>query len=445
MSLDFDSFFCEQKVKVGFYLENKNIPKVDLSEPRKGNPGCGGTEYTIVTLVYELARRQSAKCTPILFANTVERLPENFDIKQVPNVYDAARSAKEEGCDFFVYRPCLSSEIDVLDLIEKLKLPTVGWAHLTPQSPYLRKMAGTSFFRSLVCLEREQYDLIRDNPVFRKLSCIPHGVDVDNFRLSSLPPKDFNSVVYLGALIPQKGFHLLAKVWLRIVERVPRAKLTIIGTGVLYNRNAKIGKWGVASKEYEEKYIIPYLSDSEGKPHSSVCFTGNLGYEKNEILHKALIGVPNPGGRTETFCMSAVEFQACGTAVVSGKFYSLTDTVNHGVTGLLGKTEDDLINNICYLLNNPNKACEMGRNGERFIRQKYDYQEITREWITLFGKLASNQKLTPMPFKKNIFSHDKWMVIINSFLQKSIGRFFAWPSIYEMKSFVSQRISNIKK
>ena len=423
-------------MKIGFYLENKNIQSVDLSRPRLGNPGCGGTEFLFVALSYELQKRQNARCKPILLANSIEKLPKTLEVKQVSDVCDAARTAKNDGCDFFVYRPRRREQMNILDLIEKLKLPAIGWAHITPTTPYLRKMAGVSFFKALVCVEHEQYDLIQDSPVWKKLTYIRNGFDVSNFRMSSPPKKDFSSVVYLGSLVPQKGFHLLAKVWGDIVKRIPYAKLTVIGTGALYNESAVLGPWGIADKNYEEKHIIPYLANSEGQPYSSVKFMGKLGHEKKEVLHRALIGVPNPTGTTECCPGSALEFQACGTAVVSGAFYGMMDTINHGTTGLLGRTEGDLINNICSLLNEPEKACEMGKNGEQFVQRKYNYDRITRQWMDLLDHLFQGERLRYIPFKKNIFRHWKWAIAINSFFQKTMGRIFLWPSIDEIKQWL---------
>ena len=114
----------------------------------------------------------------------------------------------------------------------------------------------------------------------------------------------------------------------------------------------------------------------------------------------------------------------------------MLDTVRHRETGLLGKTENDLVENICHLLQNPETAFQMGRNGEAFVRQRYHYERITKEWIDLFNRLSNNRRPKYIPFKKNIFAHWKWAIIINSFLQKTIGEFLPWPSMKEIKSFL---------
>ena len=88
-------------MKIAFYLENKDIPNIDLSQPELGNPGCGGTEYLFVALPYYIEKLQGRQCEPVILANHIDNLPKNIKSAQVENVCDAARCAKECGCDFF--------------------------------------------------------------------------------------------------------------------------------------------------------------------------------------------------------------------------------------------------------------------------------------------------------------------------------------------------------
>lgn len=49
----------------------------------------------------------------------------------------------------------------------------------------------------------------------------------------------------------------------------------------------------------------------------SVFFHGNSGVEKWEVLCRARVGVPNPSGRSETFCLSLVEMLLSGARVTT--------------------------------------------------------------------------------------------------------------------------------
>lgn len=433
-------------MRPAFYLENKAIPDVDFRHPELGNPGCGGTEYLFVATPFYLAKYGTVCQNPLILANDVSLLPEGLDCVQVADIYEAARQAKKNEVDVFVYRPRRASEEDILDLLVSLSLPAVGWAHITPKARYLRLMARCSSFKALVCVEHEQYDQIQDTPLAlaRKLTFIVNGFDVSSF----LPEdrcvvKDRKLVAYLGALVPKKGFHLLAKVWPRVLKRHPDARLVVIGSGALYDVDAKLGPWGVADFEYERDFIIPYLSGDDGKPHSSVMFMGKVGLEKKDIIRKALIGVPNPTGVTENCPGSALEFQASGTAVVSGAFWGMLDTIDHGKTGLLGRTADDLVENICFFLEHPKQAEAYGCAGVEFVREKYEWKKVVKAWDDLFSCIIDGRDLPYLTFKTNMLRHYKFFIFLNRFFQGTFGRFVFWPSVFEVKVFLSRKLSGL--
>lgn len=57
---------------------------------------------------------------------------------------------------------------------------------------------------------------------------------------------------------------------------------------------------------------------------------GIMGKEKESILLKTKVGVPNPSGNTETFGLTALEFQSNGAKVITKKCAGYMDTVFNG-------------------------------------------------------------------------------------------------------------------
>ena len=424
-------------MKIAFYLDNRNIPDVDLSRPRLGNPGCGNSEYRLAAFPSYLATAEGHGYKPVILANHIGRLPDNVPCLRAVDILEAARRAKDEGCDFFVYRPWRRPQAEFLGIIDRLQLSVVPWPGIALTDRHLRAMAGSPQVKAVVCVEREQHDLMWDTPVWPKLTCIPNSLDVDGFRLVDPPATESNLVVYLGALVPQKGFHVLAKAWPRILRRHPEAHLAVIGSAALYDTAAGLGPWGIAEPTYEAQFA-PFLAGPDGRPHPSVSFLGKLGLEKKEWLYRASVGVPNPSGQTESYCMSAVEFQACGAAVVSAARYGLLDTVRHGRTGLLGRTVDDLVENICGLLEDPARAEALGRNGVDFVRERYDSAVVIAAWHDLFDRLARGTPPRKFFLKRNLHRHAKALILVNRILQMTLGRVVAWPSVVEMKTRIAK-------
>lgn len=424
-------------IRIGIYLNNALIPDVDLSQPELGNPGCGGTEYLMSALPYYFQKHLNSQIISTLFANNIEKLPPNIHSIKANDLYSAAQKAKESHCDFFIYRPHRSLNVQFLSLIEQLQLPTIAWIHVTPKHEHNRALARNPFIRAFVCVEHEQYDLLQDTPLYPKLTYIVNGFDLQGFQLQESIAKEPNLVVYLGALVPQKGFHLLAKAWPDVVQRIPEAKLAVIGSGKLYDPSLKMGPWGIAGQSYEQTGIIPFLQDGSGSPMKSVSFLGRLGLEKKIWLSKASVGVANPSGQSEHCPGSALEIQASGTAIVSGAYYGMLDTIQHNKTGLLGRGHQQLVSNICRVLQDSNLRIALQNRGPQFVEHRYNYAKVTQQWQQLFLKLRENEFPSRIGFKRNLHQHQKWLIQLNKPLQQRFGQTIKWPSVFEISHSVA--------
>jgi len=161
-----------------------------------------------------------------------------------------------------------------------------------------------------------------------------------------------------------------------------------------------------------------------------------MGKEKYDLLAKAIVGIANPTGITETCCVSAVEMSGCKTAVVSGAYYALLDTVIHGKTGLLGRGVDDLADNICKCLESPELAKKLGQAGYERVLEQYDFSVVIPKWVELFSRLQEGKVPTAPGNLRNIFYHYKSIRLLNYALQQTLGRLIPWPSIFEMQVFI---------
>lgn len=386
------------KIKIGLYLTNSMYGDLDLSKPYLGNPGIGGTQYMFLCLphYYNLYFNDVEF---IFFAHKITTLSNKYKKFQVNSLIEAANMAKQKGCDIFIYRPTIDNEAkEFLSLIKNIKLKTIAWAHNTPFK-LLDELSNNEYIVRYINVSQEQYDMLRDHSIIYKSTVIYNGFD-SNITKNYISCKKKKYVTYVGSLIPAKGFHILAYIWKDILKEVPDAKLKVIGSGKLYNRNAKLGKWQIADEAYEKQWR-KFLSDDFGNKLESVDFLGVLGREKFNIMAESLIGVPNPTGISENCPGSAIEFQAVGTCVVSGAYWGLLDTVNNGKTGYLVKTREELKEKIIYLLKNEDKALEMGQNGIKFVEDKFNWEKISKQWNKEFFNILNEKKVDILPLTQN--------------------------------------------
>ncbi|HBB32479.1 MAG TPA: glycosyl transferase family 1 [Cyanobacteria bacterium UBA8803] len=427
------------KIKVGFYLENKRFPHVDLRVPEKGNPGMGGTQFTTVATAYYLNKFYSDRLNILLLANLTELLPPSLNVCQADSDIDAAIKSEQQGCDIFVFR---SREGDhpIYDQLPQLKVKTISRSNNTPDIVALKRIADCPQIKCHVCVGQEQLDLLRDHRVFEKSIRIFNPFNIESFVPQKEIAKQGNTVVFLGSIIPSKGFHYLARVWPYILKKRPDAKLIVIGSGKLYDRNQVLGKWGVAEEHYEANCIRPFLSDENGNIMESVHFAGVLGEEKIPILQRADVGVVNPSGRTEVCPASALEIQASGTPVVSGAKEGMPDTVVHKKTGLLGNTDRELARNILYLLNNPDIAKQMGDNGINFVQNNFSPELITQQWLSLFSCIYEGKLPEPQPIKSNYFYQAKVFREGLRRLKQAMPLLQGVPALIEIKPLLKRYI-----
>lgn len=240
-------------------------------------------------------------------------------------------------------------------------------------------------------MSREQLNMYRDHKAFLKSSYIYNGMPVEYMKIlmPELPALSErpHEVTYIGSIVDYKGFHLLAKAWPEVLKKVPDAKLNVIGSGKLYDRNAKLGKYGIAEESYECQFM-PYLTDSNGKILPSVKFWGVLGIEKNDVLKQTKVGIPNPSGISETFCITALEMQAMGCLVTTIDFGGFRNTV-YRKAGLLYKNPKDLARCISDLL----KAKDNDINGfYDFMGKQFAFEKIAKDWINLLLSLKKENE-----------------------------------------------------
>ena len=207
-----------------------------------------------------------------------------------------------------------------------------------------------------------------------------------------------NNVMYIGALIKQKGFHILAKAWKGVLKECPDAQLFVLGKGLYGDKNEV--------DHYIEK-CNKYLKDKKGNLLSNIHYMGTLGDKKEELYSITKVGVSNPSGKTETFCLSAAEFEAHKIPVVTFNGYGLLDTVINNKTGIRCKNSRTLCKAIVNLLKNPNNNILYGENGQNYVENTFSAEAILPKWKEL---LLSDMKpiIEPINFSyKNYWNNFK--------------------------------------
>lgn len=417
-------------MKIAFYLDNEKHIGVDYSNPKGGNPGIGGTQYMIWTVSYYIQQIYS-DIEVIVLAPIIDKLPLEIKSYQSDSIIDAVKISKELDVDILVFRD-VSNNKKIYDEIDRLQINCIRWAHNYDNEETLKNVSKCKYIKRNVCVSREQYDSLRDHDVFIKSTYIYNCLDFEIYnKYINNDREKKNIVCYMGALEPEKGFHTLAKCWPKVVKEVPDAQLYIIGSGKLYNRNAKLGEYGLTEKKYEKK-IVKYLVNPENKKiYENVKFLGVLGgNEKLNVMSQCKVGIANVSKNRETFCIVATEFQALGIPVIARNSYGFLDSISNNRSGVLVNNERELYKSIIKLLKDNQLNLNYGEYGIEFVKEKFDIYDISKNWVELFNDVINNSQLEINYKAQNYFNDYKWLREINR-----IFKLKSMPSIlwYEFK------------
>jgi glycosyltransferase involved in cell wall biosynthesis len=199
---------------------------------------------------------------------------------------------------------------------------------------------------------------------------IPNGVDTSRFvpAAPDLDPEGRARVaIFAGRLTHQKGIDVLLAAWRSVQDRVPRARLLIVGSGPLEGELKRLAeKLGVAS---------------------SVEFTG-LRRDMLAQLHRA--GLSVLPSRWEGMPNAVLEAMACGLPCVATRVSGSEELIQSGVNGILVEPEDvtALGQALRTLLEDPSLAREYGRAARATVERCYSQERIMDVYEGLYDRLA---------------------------------------------------------
>lgn len=416
------------KIKTAFYMNNNGIALRNLRDIENGNPGIGGSHYMQILLAHCLAQ-QYQDIAVTMYVTERQCFPAGIESKTVKGIEDALCQMKKDKCSVFIlsnWMDVLGTGTEVLELIEKYRIKTIIWAHIFMNYQQYAYMSVSKYIRLFVCLGKQQLEMMRGLRLYRKSTYINYAVPPVH---TSREIHDKKIVVYVGALYPYKGFHILAKYWKSIKKEVRDAQLWVVGSAKLYGDHIQLGKYGIAEAGYEKQFV-QYLRGTGREIDASVHFLGNLGgSEKEKVVSQATVGIFNPCGRTETFGLSGVEFEAMGIPVVSIYRNSSLDIIKHEETGLLYKDEKEFPEYIIKLLKDSEYNQYLGRQARDYVTEEFKREKMIREWYEAIVCVSLNQSYYLKHDKSIIIDNQIWLHHIDNMVKEHTKiRKFIWES-----------------
>lgn len=191
-------------------------------------------------------------------------------------------------------------------------------------------------------------------------------------------------LLFIGALSTEKGLVELTQIWSYLAQRQVPLEFAIAGS-INLHQGYTTGALGLVEPDLESSVILPWLN-SLPKGYQPK-FLGLLSPAQLQIeIAKSWAVIVNPSLiHLETFCISAVEAEACDRTVFSVQAGALPETVYQGQFQSLGKGDavEAVSDRIIEGLSNKKLVAENGRLAGEFVRHRFNNQLICNAWIEL--------------------------------------------------------------
>jgi N-acetyl-alpha-D-glucosaminyl L-malate synthase BshA len=210
------------------------------------------------------------------------------------------------------------------------------------------------------------------------IEIIPMGIDPGFFSKSRdvefLRKKaeiEGETILFVGRLIDWKGVDDLIRAVPKVLEKYPKAKLLLVGSGPRKRRLINLAKTLDIT--------------------NNVLFTGEVNQGELPRYYSVanvfvLPSIVNDKGETEGLGVVLLEAMACGIPVIGSNVGGIPDIINDGETGLLAnqKDPDDLGQKIIMLLTDENLRKRVIENGLKFVKENFTWEVIADRFIKLY-------------------------------------------------------------
>lgn len=203
----------------------------------------------------------------------------------------------------------------------------------------------------------------------RPVRHIPFGVDTEAFRPAQDPSDRPFTVGFVKSFEAKYGVGVLVEAFSRMLERVPDARLVLVGAG---SRQARLER------------LIERLGLSD-----RVDIPGRIPNDRVPAVMAGFDVLANPS-RSEAFGVVLLEASACGIPVVATRVGGTAETVIDGVTGLLVPVDDPeaIAGALASLADDPERRRTMGEAGRAMVVADYEWDRCVDLMLGVLAEAA---------------------------------------------------------
>lgn len=221
---------------------------------------------------------------------------------------------------------------------------------------------------NIICASNAQREFfISDGADPALVHVVHNGADQEIFRPGYPQDRDFRRIVFAGALVVDKGVHLLLQSFADLKQKHPDIRLDVYGSAEMWGRDKVFDE-----RELEAK--LPGLTFHGAVDRTVVA----------EAYRTAGIAAV-PSIWFDPFPLTAVEAQVCGCPVVTFNVGGLGESILHGRTGLVldDVSQEALTQALDVLLSSPDQLRSMCETAISWAREEYSWEKVAQSVVNL--------------------------------------------------------------
>ena len=194
-----------------------------------------------------------------------------------------------------------------------------------------------------------------------------HGYDRSALRQMLEIPADAFTIVSVGRLVPIKSYDVLVQSFATIADRIPGARLVIVGDGDLYDQLA------AEAAPMGERVWLP-------------------GYRKDAWKFAGAADVFVSSSRSEGSSTALLEAMAQGAPVVATDAAGNNEIVEHAQNGLLVPWNDSraLASALNLLYKDRDLASRLGRAAREWVETKHSAEKMTADYESVYHEMLKS-------------------------------------------------------
>lgn len=218
---------------------------------------------------------------------------------------------------------------------------------------------------SVICLSEQDKSVLIDIGIEEsKITVVPNWIDTKKWFSDPLKTNK-NRILFVGRLVPGKGVPILVDAFRGISEKIPSAKLVIVGSGP---EEAKI-------KELVDRYHL----------NASVDFKKDLSEDEliEEYQKSAVFVLPSS---TEGLPLTVLEAMSCGKPVVATA--DIRDIIGDAGKVVPYGSARDLEEAVTSILLSKNLYKECSAKGIKYAAERYSRIKLSGVLINIYNDLS---------------------------------------------------------